>query len=504
MKSSLIRKWQDSEPVAPQKIIGASCDFPGETGLHSDISGVEGFEEISEVSQVQLFTRRVSDILSINIAQRGIQEADAGMFMISEMKLHKSIRILMCVALNHEYIRDLFLREGLELLMKLLRHPNDDIVTASLTLLVEITNAEVLEDYHYMDEMTHSFKRCNTVPELADALKRLIQVSAEAVSLCLRSIANILDIDSELNCVSETSKLLSSIQSVIDIPGQDWLLNRSFAVEILITIFQVQTPDAFPKYIREGFLDSLLAALSSFRSKNPSESLEKELYCNLIDVICILCESKETRETVHKLDGIQLFIDLLIMTKHPVPVLRMICVSIRDSEYACRIFLDHGGLKIVGPLTSHPNQKVLELSCTVLQQLLKNSRGSYSDRVIGKLVEKSCEKLYHIVNAFARLAPHVCAKNDQGKEEDDYLKRCERGLSLVQQGALIVLRLFNAAIGSLQKRILDQFHSCEIDLQDFIQIVLEYTQLLHQEISEAEINEVRELLASFQTSALAT
>jgi hypothetical protein len=182
----------------------------------------------------------------------------------------------------------------------------------------------------------------------------------------------------------------------------------------------------------------------------------------------------------------------------------MLCVSIRDSESACRIFLDHGGLRIIGPLTLHQNQKVLELSFTVLQQLLKNSSGSNTDRIIGKLVEKSCEKLFYIVNAIARLTPHVSAKTERGKEEDDYLERCERGLSMVQQGALIVLRLFNAGIGSLQKRILDQFNSCQIDLQDFIQIVLEYTQLLHQDISADEINEVRELLALFQTAALST
>lgn len=469
----------------------------GSFALSTDERSSLNPEEISNVGEVKRMIEQVSHLLKTNMDLRRTFSSDPSRFMGSEIDLNAGIRSLLAIALDHEYIRVLLTCGGLELICELLSHPNDDAVSSSLEVLVEVTKDEAIAHFPYLDEMLQSLNRSDIVSHLSDSLTVMRSVNGEGCGLCLRAISNILEIDDKLISVNDTSKLLSALQSIIDQHNPDDLFNRSYALEILIHILERISDEQLSSNITHQLLDSLLLALSRFRDKNPAEAIEKEFYCNLIHVLCILSEIPSIREEVISLEAIQLFVRLLMVTKDPAPLMRVIYVCIRENESASIIFIDHQGLRIIGSLISSRHRKVKELVVTVLNELLKTTKGTHKDRVIGKLVEKNCEKLSTMFSTIAELLPHV-------RDDGEYLDRCDKGLYTVQQTSLVVLRLFNEGNASLKERILSEFASKRVQYQDFIQIVLEFTQLLDPDNAINEINEIRDYLAIFQTSALAT
>ena len=66
-------------------------------------------------------------------------------FLDSEADLHQTLKELQVISALPQYILDFVLHEGVQALIEVLDHPNPDITNESMTLLVELTEEEVLQ-----------------------------------------------------------------------------------------------------------------------------------------------------------------------------------------------------------------------------------------------------------------------------------------------------------------------------------------------------------------------
>ena len=465
-------------------------------------------EEICTDDDLSRTLTQLSRTMRANREQRLQFPDDPAKFLQSEVELDECIKKLHAVALIPELMEAFASNGGCAVLISLMSHVNEDIAVEVIKVLADLTDESVVEFLDHPEVFVQSPRDCSAPAVLSMTLGRLAEYSSESVAACLQVILNMLDISPNVASDFTTTDFLGASVAIVGRAADPtWMYSRSSAAEVLLAVLEFSTPEELDAIVSDQLVNALLTTVAVYRKQEPNDSLEREFFNNLIACLCSVCKSDHIRQIVGQLHGVELFAKFVHSptAKLQRTGLKLVVNAIRDNTTNCNAFVDQLGLKVAGSYLTTQRRDVLEHTVSIFQFLLKNTAGVHQTRTLSKLVENSYGKLITILKVVAAYLPAIAADtpSDQAlTREEDYLRKCELGLFILQQAALVVLRVFNIGNTSARKCILQELRADRVNIQDLVMVLSEYILLLNQGKALSEVTELREFLIIFQAKSL--
>eukprot|EP01071_Lankesteria_metandrocarpae_P009384 Lankesteria_metandrocarpae@DN5185_c0_g1_i1.p1 len=474
-------------------------------------------------------------------------------FLKSEVDLDDEIKRLRQLAVMPELLNDFLLLNGLQLLVSLLNHPNTDIAIEAALVLAEVTELDNLAESDNPEEFVAQLLTLCPAP-LADTLIRIKEEESEDDYKGVTHILQIIDNLTELSPLEAASVLGSNTRLLL------WLvqkvrhgslarakqrtteqhqftldINRTYAAEILDIILQNspasrltlgRRPDGSKRRDAIDGVDRLLRTISVYRKKDPSSSAEQEFVSNLFNALSSLNLVESNQTIFGKAQGLELMIRMLRERSFSFPLaLKLTSFALQNHPVNCAIFVEKWGLKpLCGVLmmkgvafkkASVQRKEAEEHVVTILNSLVVNCTGTPLARVVNKFVENGGEKLERILEMAAesseRLKSAILRKKgnaalvaeidkelDVVDTEEDYLYRCENGLSIIQGVGLTILALLDMSNMMLTSKIWHMLKVKGTDLTELRATVEEYSEKIDQEKGAGEIGRVSRNLKTFE------
>ncbi|KAG6385821.1 hypothetical protein SASPL_154702 [Salvia splendens] len=396
--------------------------------------------------------------LNANTAARLKYPDNPEKFADSELELHEELQKLKILAGAPELYPDLVSLGTVNSIAGLLNHDNTDIAIDAVTLLQDLTDADVIEDNEESAQvLVDALIENSAVELLVQNLSRLSDSDPDesaAIYNTLSTIENLIEVKpsaSELVC--EKTKLLKWLQARIKIREFD--SNKQYASEILAILLQNSAANQ-KRFGQMNGVDTLLQAVAMYKSKDPKMGDEEEMVENLFDSLCCVLMPLENKEKFVKAEGVELMI--IIMNQKKLcygSAIRALDFAMTNYPPACERFIDVMGLKTAFPAfmgkvpLSKKNKKkqskeeleerLLSLIASLFGGIL---RGSRRERLLSKFIENECEKIDRLMELYMRYSDRVKEETERFDElelddleiDDDekYNRKLESGLYTLQ------------------------------------------------------------------------
>ncbi|KAK4409464.1 Beta-catenin-like protein 1 [Sesamum angolense] len=473
-------------------------------------------------------------------------------FAESELELHDELQKLKILAGAPELYPDLVSLGTVNSITGLLNHDNTDIAIDAVTLLQDLTDADVIEDNDEPAQvLVDALIENNAVELLVQNLARLNDSDPDesaAIYNTLSTIENLIEVKpsvSELVC--EKTKLLKWLQARIKIREFD--SNKQYASEILAILLQNSIANQ-KRFGQMNGVDTLLQAVAMYKSKDPKTGDEEEMVENLFDCLCCLLMPLENKERFVKAEGVELMIIIMnqkklcygsairaldfAMTNYPPACERFIDVmglktafpafmgkassvpfsyaasAETDCAHKCFSFMDHSKLPcfklyfLLIPLSKKNKKKrykeeleerLISLIASLFGGIL---RGSRRERLLSKFVENECEKIDRIMELYVRYSDRVKAETERLNQlelddleiddEEKYNRKLDSGLYTLQLIAVILGHLWTSEHSRMKARIELLLKQHKLTKKDVKDILQEY----HDNIGDLDGPEEKE------------
>lgn len=443
---------------------------------------------------VLAFERRLRD----NIEARLKYPDQPEKFADSEVELHEELHKLKLLAAGPELYPDLVTLNTIPSIIGLLNHDNTDIAVDVVSLLLELTDEDVLEDN---DEPARVLVDClvenNALELLVQNLLRLNEGDhdeAAAIHNTLATIENLIEVKPAVaEIVCEKTKLLRWLLGKIKVREFD--ANKQYASEILAILLQNSTANQKRLGQMNG-VDVVLQAVAMYKSRDPKSSEEEEMVENLFDCLCCLLMPLENKERFVKAEGVELMIIIMKQKKLAYgSAIRALDFAMTKYPPACERFVDVLGLKtafaaFMGKIpVSKKNKKeryredleerIISLVSSLFAGVL---RGSRRERLLSKFVENECEKIDRLMELYVRYSDRVKAETErldlldlddfEMDDEERYNRKLDSGLYTLQLIAVILAHIWTAEHARMRARIellLKQHKLTKNDIKDILQ-----------------------------------
>lgn len=478
--------------------------------------------------------------------------------MESEADLNDCLNWFLVIGTAEEDILQALLESDfLATLVGLLAHPNSDIGNAVIAVLHELLHDEEgFEDVELMADIAIKAVECDLLTSLNLHAKRLKPADIDdnqALFQGLQLVEDIFDLihvernPKHLKSFYESlssSMLLSLLAEMFSqdpkavkteaftaklTPGD--ATNRLYAAELTATIFQLSAADlmhaeeaissAINKLWTEAvegicIVETLLVAISAYRSRDPIDSDEQEYMFNLFDILgALLLNSRSARvffasDRCEGFELIKLFLKEINMARIRAIQLLDYTLAANDSQDLCVQFLNSGGLKVISPIfmgkgvdaLSKKYPKLLASAdldeahiCTIMSSLFRNTPMASSAyfRLLAKFVEAGGEKFSRLLELHAKYQLRVDqfdVRHGVSEDSDEWLlDRINAGLFELQQIDVIILILINSS------KVLEMIRSetgNEIELELFEAVQKESKQVL--QVSPEVVHQVKQVV----------
>ncbi|XP_057807304.1 uncharacterized protein LOC131021989 isoform X1 [Salvia miltiorrhiza] len=452
--------------------------------------------------------------LNANTAARLKYPDNPEKFADSELELHEELQKLKILAGAPELYSDLVSLGTVNSLTGLLNHDNTDIAIDAVTLLQDLTDADVIEDNEESAQvLVDALIENNAVELLVQNLARLNDSDPDesaAIYNTLSTIENLIEVKpsaSELVC--EKTKLLKWLQARIKIREFD--SNKQYASEILAILLQNSAANQ-KRFGQMNGVDTLLQAVAMYKSKDPKTGDEEEMVENLFDCLCCVLMPLENKERFVKAEGVELMI--IIMNQKKLcygSAIRALDFAMTNYPPACERFIDVMGLKTAFPAfmgkvpLSKKNKKkqskeeleerLLSLIASLFGGIL---RGSRRERLLSKFVENECEKIDRLMELYMRYSDRVKEETERFNQlelddleiDDDekYNRKLDSGLYTLQLIAVILGHLWTSEHPRMRARIELLLKQQKLTKNDVKNILQEY----HDNIGDLDGPEEKE------------
>ncbi|CAA2999619.1 beta-catenin 1 [Olea europaea subsp. europaea] len=436
-----------------------------------DLSLLEALEKAQHTPVETLDLKTVKKLalsferrLNANTAARLKYPDQPDKFADSEMELHDELQKLKILAGAPELYPDLVSLGTVNSITGLLNHDNSDIAIDAVTLLQDLTDADVIEDNDEPAQvLVDALIENNAVELLVQNLARLNdsdQDESAAIYNTLSTIENLIEVKpsvSELVC--EKTKLLKWLQARIKVREFD--SNKQYASEILAILLQNSTANQ-KRFGQMNGVDTLLQAVAMYKSRDPKTGDEEEMVENFFDCLCCLLMPLENKERFVKAEGVELMIIIMNQKKSCYgSAIRALDFAMTNYPPACERFVDVMGLKTAFPAfmgkipLSKKNKKrnreefeerLISLIASLLGGIL---RGSRRERLLSKFVENECEKIDRLMELYMRYSNRVKAETErlnqlelddlEMDEEEKYNRKLDSGLYTLQVPPTLLL-----------------------------------------------------------------
>ncbi|KAL1566721.1 beta-catenin-like protein 1 [Salvia divinorum] len=508
-------------PPPQKRIRSASPQPPPPFDAPIDLSLLEALEksqqnaiETLDLKTLKRLALSLERRLNANTAARLKYPDNPEKFADSELELHEELQKLKILAGAPELYPDLVSLGTVNSITGLLNHDNTDIAIDAVTLLQDLTDADVIEDNEESAQvLVDALIENSAVELLVQNLARLSDSDPDesaAIYNTLSTIENLIEVKpsaSELVC--EKTKLLKWLQARIKIREFD--SNKQYASEILAILLQNSAANQ-KRFGQMNGVDTLLQAVAMYKSKDPKMGDEEEMVENLFDCLCCVLMPLENKEKFVKAEGVELMI--IIMNQKKLcygSAIRALDFAMTNYPPACERFIDVMGLKTAFPAfmgkvpLSKKNKKkqskeeleerLLSLISSLFGGIL---RGSRRERLLSKFVENECEKIDRLMELYMRYSDRVKEETDRFDElelddleiDDDekYNRKLESGLYTLQLIAVILGHLWTSEHPRMRARIELLLKQQKLTKNDVKNILQEY----HDNIGDLDGPEEKE------------
>ncbi|XP_051139841.1 uncharacterized protein LOC127257452 [Andrographis paniculata] len=503
------RKRSSSPPPPPDS--AAPIDFSLLEALEKSQHNTVETLDLKTLKKLALSLERR---LNANTAARLKYPDTPEKFADSELELHDELQKLKILAGAPELYPDLVSLGTVNSITGLLNHDNTDIAIDAVTLLQDLTDADVIEDNEESAQvLVDALVENNAVELLVQNLSRLNDSDPDestAIYNTLSTIENLIEVKpSVAELVCEKTKLLKWLQARIKIREFD--SNKQYASEILAILLQNSNANQ-KKFGQMNGVDTLLQAVAMYKSRDPKTGDEEEMVENLFDCLCCLLMPLENKERFVKAEGVELMI--IIMNQKKLcygSAIRALDFAMTNYPPACERFIDVMGLKTAFPAfmgkipLSKKNKKnrykeeleerLISLIASLFGGIL---RGSRRERLLSKFVENEYEKIDRLMELYMRYSDRVKAETERLNElelddfvideEEKYNRKLDSGLYTLQLISVIVGHLWTSEHSGMRARIELLLKQQKLTKKDVKDILQEY----HDNIGDLEGPEEKE------------
>ncbi|CAI9758109.1 unnamed protein product [Fraxinus pennsylvanica] len=495
-------------PIQNKRKRDDSSDSPPQASVANggvDLSLLEALEkaqhnpvETLDLKTVKKLALSFERRLNANTAARLKYPDQPDKFADSEVELHDELEKLKILAGAPELYPDLVSLGTVNSITGLLNHDNSDIAIDAVTLLQDLTDADVIEDNDEPAQvLVDALIENNAVELLVQNLARLNDSDPEesaAIYNTLSTIENLIEVKpsvSELVC--EKTKLLKWLQARIKVREFD--SNKQYASEILAILLQNSTANQ-KRFGQMNGVDTLLQAVAMYKSRDPKTGDEEEMVENFFDCLCCLLMPLENKEKFVKAEGVELMIIIMNQKKSCYgSAIRALDFAMTNYPPACERFVDVMGLKTAFPAfmgkiplnkknkkkryKEELEERLISLIASLLGGIL---RGSRRERLLSKFVENECEKIDRLMELYMRYSNRVKAETErlnqldlddlEMDEEEKYNHKLDSGLYTLQLIAVILGHLWTSEHPRMRSRIellLKQQKLTKKDVKDILQ-----------------------------------
>ncbi|CAH0557978.1 unnamed protein product [Brassicogethes aeneus] len=423
-------------------------------------------------------------------------------FMESEVELHETLQEMRVLATAPDYYPLLVKLQVIPSLLELLSHDNTDVAVATVELLQELTDVDILnESEEGADALIEALLEHQVVALLVQNLDRLdetVKEESDGVHNTLSIIENLIELRSEITNEAAKQGLLAWILKRMKVKSP-FDGNKLYASEMLSILLQDNEKTRVSLGELDG-IDALLQQLAFYKRHDPNSAEEHEFMENLFNSLCSSLMSVPNRDKFLKGEGLQLM-NLMLREKKTSRN-----GSLKVVDYAmsgphgkdnCNKFVDILGLRTIFPLfmkTPKKNRKKVlsteeheEHVCSIIASMLRNCRGSQRQRLVSKFTENDHEKVDRLLELHFKYLEKVESvddgidENEEHDEDAAYLKRLEGGLFTLQLVDYIIVEVCSAGAPSIKQRVMQSLNLRGASLKTIKHIMREYAGNLGEE-----------------------
>uniref|UniRef100_A0A7S3R3A3 Beta-catenin-like protein 1 N-terminal domain-containing protein n=1 Tax=Dunaliella tertiolecta TaxID=3047 RepID=A0A7S3R3A3_DUNTE len=474
-------------------------------------------EEDAHIDQIQLLDakglKRIVTALEKkykeNLEQRMKYAEAPEKFLDSEVDLDEQVKSLLQVAGSPDLYPLLVELNPFPTLLSCLSHENTDIAGDTVELLMELTDADVLQEHEEEARSLVAALLENNVLELLvqrlTSFNEKVEEEAKAVFNCLNTFENMVETDpSVAEQVVEKTRLMKWLLGRIR--PREFDSNKQQASELLAVL--VQGSEKNQKKLGElNGIDVLLQCVALYKGRDPGTAEEEEFMQDCFDVLCSAMMLPENKQAFVKAEGVELMWLMLANKRQSrFGALKLLDYAATRYGAPCEKLVDLGGLKhlfgafmgkakIRGPTGERDVEQEVEERCiSLVASLFTNlgPKGGRRERVGAKFVENEFEKADRLLEIYFRYYDRVAAQealierrlNEEKEEEEEdedevtpeqiWMERMEAGLFTLHQASLVLAHIWGLGDTGLRKRILGVLHQRSHSLAHVRAALLEY------------------------------
>ncbi|KIH53704.1 Eukaryotic hypothetical protein [Ancylostoma duodenale] len=475
------KRARPSVPEQPQRVaVNTATANPEDilAALEQDSAQAVAVDE----THIRKLTAQLEKKALKNREMRTKHTDDPKKFMDSEIELDTAIQEMHVLATQPDLYGCFVETGGPSLMLSLLTHENSDILGATVNLLQELTDVDILnEGEEGAAQLIESLASGRIVESFLTAFEKLdekVKDDADAIHNALSVVENMIDFRPETaeDCVSQNLFLwllrracqkLNKI-SVAKVQENGAPLfqgqfdaNKMYASELVALLLQMSESAKRKLTEKVDGIDMLLRALAAYKRHDPESLDEREHMENLFDALCAALMLPANRGKFLDGEGLQLMNLMLRERKQSrESALKVLdhATTGPEGKDNCNKFVEILGLRTLFPLYMRTPSKVKrkdttpdeheEHVCAILASLFRSCGDDARQRMMSKFVEHEHEKVDRAIELFikyreklAKFEAKRARKEDSSVDEDvdrEYLDRLDAGLYTLQNLSLVL------------------------------------------------------------------
>ena len=356
-----------------------------------------------------------------DIMLRNKYKNDSMKYCTIEEELHEDLVVLQRLAAYPNLLSSFISNSGIEIIILILTHPNIDIISAMLSLIVEITESDFLNDIEDAKSFIELLISNSIFDRIAETLYKISPNDEDAsqyYSDILGIFENFVDVyEKSADLIGGTKAIEWMLQMIrsssnvdsADIAEGDVCLFCSEVLAMLVQ-FSDENKKRFAKMEGVPILVNVIVNIKENTNRKILIGNQEEFANNIVDCICSALLYEENKKMFAMADGVNIMIDFMRENNTFRHLgIKVLNFAIQNSKENSIQFVESNGLCVLFPYFMSKGMKKIkkeiatkgeESSIEIIVNLLRYVNGVNYDRVIFKFKENKNEKIKQLIEVY--------------------------------------------------------------------------------------------------------
>lgn len=356
-----------------------------------------------------------------DIMLRNKYKNDSMKYCTIEEELHEDLVVLQRLAAYPNLLSSFISNSGIEIIILILTHPNIDIISAMLSLIVEITESDFLNDIEDAKSFIELLISNSIFDRIAETLYKISPNDEDAsqyYSDILGIFENFVDVyEKSADLIGGTKAIEWMLQMIrsssnvdsADIAEGDVCLFCSEVLAMLVQ-FSDENKKRFAKMEGVPILVNVMVNIKENTNRKILIGNQEEFANNIVDCICSALLYEENKKIFAMADGVNIMIDFMRENNTFRHLgIKVLNFAIQNSKENAIQFVESNGLCVLFPYFMSKGMKKIkkeiatkgeESSIEIIVNLLRYVNGVNYDRVIFKFKENKNEKIKQLIEVY--------------------------------------------------------------------------------------------------------